>query len=283
MKGLYHHGSRYCIRQKTQPLQDVMRQEFYSSTFQYNLVDTPIDELVDIAIHQNVVCLNDQAFYLLNLKDHKHYQSLIFHQSGDIVKSKESTSTIMLRFFRQKDSSYSSACELGKLLGIHQKCPYLIENCCFAPDKGFTKNNVNWIGFHHVGYFEGGSDRTTLKINTFGELTIPLKVERVKAMVHKCSLMAFMQQSIANFLTQQYSFLDDYSANSNIITQHIQKLNYQLPLPKPFEAYHFLEQQKVVQLMKNILGLDCPTKEEIETLLPSLKTIKEQLKLQSID
>lgn len=262
---------KYQQEQITMPLQNT------TASFHYNLIETNLEYFINIAMKQSVVCLNDQVIYILTIKDHHEYQSLVFYTNGHIVKSPETTSKIMLRYFRQKNSPYSAATELGKLLDIHQKCPYIIEGICFAPDGGFTKNNVNWIGLHHIQYFEGDNDMSVLKIQPYSELILPLNINRLHKMVHNSSLMAIMHQAISQFVMNQFSFLNEHSQTSNVITQYIHKMSHQTSIPNPYEVYHYLEQQKVVNLMKNIMGIDFPTEEELDMLIPSLKSFKDNL------
>lgn len=242
--------------------------------FSHNLYDGQINGLIDIAIEQRVVCLNDQVFYVHALKDHPTYKSLIFQTNGHIIKSEELTSKIMLRYFRHKNTSYSVNSELGRLLDIHQKCPYLVEGICFAPDGGFSKNNVSWIGLHHIHYIEPNGESTILKIGPYGELVLPIKADRIHKMVHNSSLMALMHQAIANFVAKQYNFLANDRSSENVITQHIQHLSYQVQLPNPAEVYHFMEKQKVVHLLKHAMGIDFPTDHDFQTFFPELKLWK---------
>lgn len=281
MKELKHlEFSRY-IRRYQQQVGAPLKSS--ASSFQYNLIETNLEYFINIAINQNVVCLNDQVIYILTVKDHHKYQSLIFHTNGDIIKSTETTSKIMLRYFRQKNSPYSAATELGKLLDIHQKCPYLIEDVCFAPEGGFTKNNVNWIGLHHIQYFEGDTDMSVLKIQPYSELILPLNIHRLKKMVHDSSMMAIMHQAISHFVMNQFSFLNKHTQTSNVVTQYIHKMSHQTSLPNPNEVYYYLEQQKLVNLMKSIMGIDFPSEEELNLLLPSLKTFKKNLSVISTE
>ena len=245
--------------------------------FTYNLLDQSEQTFIDIALEQNRVCLNDQALYIKTVTNNKTYQSLIFHTDGTIIKSCESTAVIMQRFFRHKGLPYSTHSQLGKLIKIHQKCPYMVNKICLAPEKGLSKNSVNWIGLHNVVYHTGDKDHTLLKTATYNELVIPLSQKKVDKMVHNSSLLALMHQAIRIYTAGHYGFLDHYPNQENVISHYIQSLRYQTQLPDPRDIYQYMEQQKVIGALKHIMGVDYPTKEEWDLMDPKLQAFFDSL------
>lgn len=245
------------------------------TAFHYKISESYIKNLIDIAIEQQVVCLSDQAFYIYAIKMPSDYKSLIFLTNGHIIKSTESTSEIMVRYFRYKNSPYSVNSELGKLLDIHQKCPYLVEGQCFAPDGGSTRKDVSWIGLHHIHYIEAKGDQSVLKVWPYGEITLPVKIDRLNKMVENSCLMALMHQAIAHFVSKQYNFTTNQLAPENVITRQMNFLRHKFHLPNPIEIYHYMENQKVLHLLKTIMGIDFPTEREINELFPTLNSLKD--------
>lgn len=245
---------------------------------EYNLVDTPLEQFVDLALDRKVIFLDEKAFYLMKLTDDElPYRSLVFQIDGTILKSAETTGQIMARYFKRLQVPYSSSSDLGKLVNIHQKCPYVTEDVCFAPDGGVSKKSVNWVGLHHIKYFEGNMKKTTICLAPHSELVLPLSIQQVHTMVEHGSLIALMQQAILECLTKQFSFMNTYAHSNNVITDYIHKLKYEITLPSPQEMYQFMDQKRILNLLKSIMGVDYPTKEELDKVLPSLDTFRSYL------
>lgn len=103
---------------------------------------------------------------------------------------------VMERFFKNH-VPYKTVCILGKALGIHQKCPYVIGDIQFTPDSGVTKHNANWIGMHHVLNIEGDQSSTQLQIANHHELSIPLSMKMLLTMVHNTSKLYHTQYKLS--------------------------------------------------------------------------------------
>lgn len=278
-KSLYNNINHYLNRlnEETAPFNAESTQHRF---FKYNVIDTTQSQLVDLALEQTVILLDEKAFYIMKLtEDELPYQSLVFNIDGTILKSCETTSQIMTRYFKKLGSPYNDSSDLGKLLNITQKCPYVTEGVCFAPDGGVSKKPVNWIGLHHIKHFEGDTKSTTLCVAPQNELILPLPIHQVQTMIRNGSLIALMQQAMLESLIKQYSFLNTYIESKNVITDYIHKLKFEIPLPSPQELYRFMDQKRILNLLKTIMGVDYPTKNELDKILPSLETFHSYLEM----
>ncbi|MER2064285.1 MAG: hypothetical protein ABS873_06505, partial [Alkalibacterium sp.] len=111
------------------------------------------------AIEQNQLLVSTHSFYIYDLSSDKdtEYNTLVFQLTGEILKSKETTTQIMNRYFDYRRVDYLFIKQFGKTLGISQLCPYVVGETMFVPDKGTAKNHSSWIAFHHLLYYESGT------------------------------------------------------------------------------------------------------------------------------
>jgi competence transcription factor ComK len=135
---------------------------------------------LDDAIPLEHPLIDVNTFYICDLSMilEIEYNSLIFQIDGVSFKSTETTSKIMNRYFNIH-VPYKVIQHLGKIIGIIQKCPYVLGDIQFAPDIGITKNNPNWIGIHNVLNYEITNEQCHLGITNHHSLHLNLSKKSI--------------------------------------------------------------------------------------------------------
>lgn len=154
--------------------------KFHSPLASLQVTPENILTYLDMAIPQKILLIDDHSFYVFDLSNNKEteYNTLVFQKEGVPLKTVEKTNEVMSRFFSHSKVSYESIQFLGKILGIHQKCPYVLGHKSFAPERGISKNNANWIAFHHVENVSAIDNYSLLSIHPHHELIIKFEYQK---------------------------------------------------------------------------------------------------------
>lgn len=162
----------------------------------YILEPKTLHSYLDVAIERRKPLLNSRTFYLQDLSDYQQtpYNSLIFEIDGHCFKSRDKPSQIINRFAGYNDKPYALLQALGLLVGITQKCPYIIRGLFFAPDRDTSKNEANWIGLHHVIHSESSNDYTYFSFVNNHELILVLNKKMVFNMVERAAILYRLEE-----------------------------------------------------------------------------------------
>lgn len=142
--------------------------------------------------------INKDTFLIYSLFDNQEtvYNTLLFQVDGSSFKSKETTKTIMERFCKS-NVPYNTIRLLGKALDIHQKCPYVLGDVQFAPDRGTTKQYANWIGMHHVINIESSAESSLLHLTNHHELLLSLSFKSLLKIVENTAKLYHAQYNLS--------------------------------------------------------------------------------------
>ncbi|WP_225743780.1 competence protein ComK [Marinilactibacillus sp. Marseille-P9653] len=209
---------------------------YYQATYSPHAISKDsIMTYIDEALPRKKIWINDDSYYLYDLSKHPDtpYNSLIFQTNGAVFKSEETTTKIIKRYFKL-NTSYDIISILGKMIGIKKKVPYVLGNIQFGPEKGPSKDHVNWIGLHHIYNMETVGDQTYIHIHPDHELIIEMKVGPIKNMMDNAAAMVYIQQQLAIDMQRMFGSSTDLNPNS-MISRIVEKNTYKFkriyPLP----------------------------------------------------
>ncbi|GEK89463.1 ComK protein [Alkalibacterium putridalgicola] len=226
------------------------------------------------AIEQSQLLISRHSFYIYDLSSNteSEYNTLVFQLSGEILKSKETTSQIMKRYFDYREVDYAFIKHFGKTLGITQRCPYVVGETMFAPDKGTAKNHSSWIAFHHVLYYEerASNQLTCLKIRELHELTLPFSRKKVDDMFMKTSRLYHTTKALSTDLQNMFSpfYEENRYEDLNIVKKELTSLTAgQTPLSL-VKVFDYMSLHRANEILQTVLGEDNPYLDEIKALFP---------------
>ncbi|API89766.1 hypothetical protein BKP56_11065 [Marinilactibacillus sp. 15R] len=153
---------------------------YRTSATTFQICSEELKKYINQAIPLKKIIVDSETLYVCdisNLAD-SDYNSLVFQYRGDVLKSKETTTQIMQSYFNDH-VPYSTIQNLGRVININRKCPYVAGTIVFVPDKGPSKQNVNWIGLHHLKNYSSYKDKTLLSFVHHHELIINLNIKNV--------------------------------------------------------------------------------------------------------
>lgn len=188
-------------------------------TYVLNLApDTMLDH-IDLAIEQKYLLLDHETFYIYDLSKEKStpYNSLVFQLTGAPLKSLETTTKIMTRYFKYVNVDYRWVRQFGLALKIKSCCPFVLGSYYFTPDRGVVKRSGNWIAFHHVLDMHPHPEGTLFNFSNRHQLITKQSLKHMTHLAHQTRLMAESQNKIAReWLNLQEKQKGTYSTD-NII------------------------------------------------------------------
>jgi len=232
--------------------------------FKYFADKENLAKLIDLAFEQEVIFISKDTFYLMDIsKEDYRYNSLVFQIDGTIFKSRETTTTIIKRFTEITKVDYKFVQNLGKSLGINQKCPYVLGDTFFAPDGGVSKKPVNWLGFHQVSYISDLNDGTLLKLGQHNEFYLPTPYKFIMKMKERTSMLASAQKVV---FQEWYTLYQKMSLSNSIIDYTLENWKYTKRLPNMIELQHQFMTYKAVEILYRALGEGNPIIDDIKSL-----------------
>lgn len=252
--------------------------KFHSPLSSLHITPENMLSYIDMAIPQKKLLIDEYSFYILDLSQNQEteYNTLVFQKEGVPLKTVEKTSKVMDRFFSHSKVTYTSMQFLGKILGIHQKCPYVLGREIFAPDKGTSKNEANWIAFHHVRKVSAIDDQSLLSIYPYHELTIELNVKSVYRMLDRVSLIVETQKKIMKESIRLLEQKNNSSPVENVVQKHYR--NSSIPeIPSLFSLHNQLVYVQALQMLGKVFGEDDPYLDDIREAFPLLNDMEGEI------
>lgn len=260
---LHDHSSPYVIHSNT-----------YQSKRILNISEETIRLSIQEAIDQSQLLISKYSFYIHDLSGdtESDYNTLVFQLTGEILKSKETTSQIMRRYFHYRNVEYGFIKQFGKTLGINQRCPYVVGETMFAPDKGTTKNNPNWIALHHVLQYEekDTNAQTCMKIRQLHELTLPFPRKRIDDMVLKTARLYHMTKALSADLQDKLApfYEESRYEDINVIKKELTSLTAGYSPISIVKMFDYMSLHRANDILQSVLGEDNPYLDEIRASFP---------------
>lgn len=178
---------------------------------------------LDIAIEQSVLCVTPHTFYISDLSQNKEtpYNCILFQTKGVPLKTTETTTKVMNRFFSSRGIRYSWLQHYGRSIGIGQKCPGVIGSYYFVPDKGTSKKHASWIGMQYVlQALPLANKKTLLSISEYHELVVSLSIKSVEHSISQVhSIKSSQDRMIGQWIDLLQETLEDVPKN-NVVQQY---------------------------------------------------------------
>lgn len=234
--------------------------------------DTLIQNL-DEAIEQYPLLLTQETFYIQDISTHTEtdYNTVVYQTCGSILKTKETSSQVMTRYFHYMKVDYAFIQQIGKCIGISQRCPYVLGELFFSPEKGTVKKNSSWIAFHNVLYSESLSTTDIcLKIRHFHELILPLSSKRLAEMTRKSAHLYYTIKMISLDIQEKFSspMHNDPPQELNIVKK---ELAVHLIGHRPVSLTSLFEHisiHRASEILQTVLGEGNPYLDEINQIFP---------------
>lgn len=226
---------------------------------------------LSIAEEVQTALLDSHTFYLCDLSifQETEYNSLIFQIDGKCFKSMEKTAEIVDRFALMNQLPYLQLQKIGKMVGITQKCPYIIGNYYFAPDRGTTKNQANWIALHHVLYYEGDRSSSHFVFHNKHELRLPLSEESIQKMVERVCILCKLNEIIVYRWIKSHFAFSQLASINNVVHENLKVMNYNGQFPSYYQIMDQLIFIKATEIAAKILGEPNLTIDELSEYYPS--------------
>ncbi|WP_423188952.1 hypothetical protein ACO1PF_10210 [Alkalibacterium sp. f15] len=182
--------------------------------------ETMLDHL-DLAIEQKHLLIDNETFYVYDLSKEKStpYNTLVFQLNGSPLKTLETTTKVMDRYFDYINVDYRWVRQFGHALNVKKCCPFVLGSHYLTPDSGAIRKHANWIAFHHVLDFYPHGNRTFFNIAGHHQLVSKRSYKHMLHLAHQTRLLAESQDKITReWLTLLANQAGTYSQN-NIINR----------------------------------------------------------------
>jgi len=180
----------------------------------FDLTPDNIRGHLDIAIEQQYLLLDHETFYVYDLSKEKDtpYNTLVFQLSGSPLKSLETTTQVMTRYFKHVNVDYRWIRQFGQALKIKSCCPFVLGSHYFTPDRGVVRRHANWIAFHHVLGMHPHKDGTFFNIEGRHQLLSRRSFKHMQHLTHQTRLLAESQHKITS---EWLALLDNQAGTYN--------------------------------------------------------------------
>ncbi|SFC57713.1 ComK protein [Alkalibacterium subtropicum] len=252
----------------------VIHSNLYQSKRTLEINAETLSRSLNEAIEQQHLLISRHSFYIYDLSSYPdcEYNTLVFQLSGEILKSKETTSKIMKRYFDYCRVDYGFVKQFGKTLGINQRCPYVVGETMFVPVKGTAKNHSSWIAFHHVLYYEEqvASQLTCLKIRQLHELTLPFPRKKVDDMFMKTSRLYHTTKALSRDLQNMFApfYEESRYEDLNIVKKELTSVTAGHPPLSLVKIFDYMSLHRANDMLQTVLGEDNPYLDEIKARFP---------------
>lgn len=245
-----------------------------SGSFPIDAESSKIDYFVNHADESDGILIDLKTFYVMDISHSANtdFNSLVFQLNRVPYKTKESTSTIMQRYFRHTKVSYDEVRLTGKMLGYKKKCPYVVGKMVYLPERGLSSGTSSWIALHHVLQYEVQRDSkfTLLFFRNQHKAAVPMKFSAFYRQLERSVALYNIQIKKIYELSNNFGYMitPGLSAEMNVIEQAVQQVEFPLPAfsAKDFEDYK--QYFKIQEILTRLFGEGDPY---IKEALSSLK------------
>ncbi|MCC5895664.1 MAG: competence protein ComK [Alkalibacterium sp.] len=236
---------------------------------------------LDEAIEQTPLLLTKDSFYIQDISHiiESEYNTLVYQICGSILKTHETTSQVMKRYFHYLEVDYSFIQRIGKCIGITQRCPYVVGETLFAPEKGSVKTNSSWIAFHHIIYVEPiNSQLISFKVRKYHELILPLTHKRTSDMIYKTTTLYHTTKAISIDLQEKFTsrYQDHTFEDMHIIKKELAFKTLGQPTLKLTNLFDYLSLHRANDMLQAVLGEDNPYLNDIRATFPLTHLYKDE-------
>ncbi|MCA9765894.1 MAG: competence protein ComK [Carnobacterium sp.] len=274
----FYHSSHYQVNQQLAHDDGLLRENLLS-TSEYtqkgqqkslHFTQTALKEIADNCIEFNHIVITNQVIYIKDISklSSSPFNSLIFYLNQEPLKSKETTTEIMNRYFEANLVPYHYVKLIGRSIGIQKCCPYVYNTIAYIPEKGPSNAPVSWYALHHVVHAikNNQSNLTFLHFRNQHEFSLELgKKGYERQLVHVINLYS-LQQLFKKRIMADFNLIELPSAEKelNVIQKRLQTATSIYLEPHSLQQFlNYLVYFKVQELLTKVLGEENPFIEEI--------------------
>lgn len=233
------------------------------------ITDNSLSTLLAIGFEQAHILLDSNTFYIKDIRNiaDTPFNTIVFQLDTPPLKTKESSRTIMKRYFSKKPFDYNVMQFIGKGLGYHQRCPFVSGYEMFVPEKGSTNDSTSWYGIHHILNAVEDKKENYMQVNfrEHHELQLPISARSFNEQVERSATLSFIQQSVVNELAGLYHYTPTpYFTNElNIVQRRIKEPDFTSVLHPIEKVMSFMSNYRVNEILEKTLGEANPYLDEI--------------------
>ncbi|MGB3159749.1 MAG: competence protein ComK [Carnobacterium sp.] len=236
----------------------------------FRFTQAVLEEIAESCIEFNHIVLTNQVIYVKDISALKStpFNTLIFYLNHDPVKSKETTTEIMNRYFETNLLPYDYIKLAGKCIGINKCCPYVYNGIAYVPEKGPTNAHVSWYAMHHVIHAtkENKSTVTFLHFRNQHELSFEFGKKGYEKQLERVINLYALQQLFKQRMMTDFNLMECTPTENELNVIH-KRLQVAAPLLlKSYSFQQFLNYLlffKVQELLTKVLGEENPYIEDI--------------------
>lgn len=188
---------------------------YRTSSTAFQVTTENLETYITQALPQKKIVIDSETIYVHDLThlEHTEYNSLVLQHTGDLLKSTETTREVMKRYFDQ-NIPYLEMQYLGKVVNINSKCPYVMGSTIFVPEKGPSKQNVNWIALHHIKDYSTYENQTILSFVRNHEVIIDLQTKQVSNLFSQAVDLYFLEFQMYNEMKLLVNPINTFNENT---------------------------------------------------------------------
>lgn len=226
--------------------------------------------LTDTCIEFNHIVITNKVFYIKDISQltSTPFNSLVFYLNQEPLKSKETTTEIMNRYFKANLIPYDYVRFTGRCIGIQKCCPYVSSDSAFVPEKGPTNRSVNWYAMHHVvqEVKDKQTNLTSLHFRNQLELVLDLGKTGYEKQLERVMNLYSLHHLAKKRLMKEYHLIEFPMVEQelNVIQKRMQTATpVHLESDYSHRFFNYLAYFKVQELLAKVLGEENPFIEEI--------------------
>ncbi|WP_027108618.1 competence protein ComK [Lacticigenium naphthae] len=223
-----------------------------------------VPDYLAVALEHNQFLINEETVYLLDLSTVSSckYNTLIFQLHQLPIKTLEKTSSLLKRYFSVKKCSYEVVQWMGKSLGLTQRCPYVLGETMFVPNKGASRGSASWYAMHHVVSASSPTKKgvTQLNLRNVYTLELPVKKEQFSKQVQRVADLYYAQKCVACSWIEYFEWYSQplKSVQQNIIHLYLAESEHAQKKFNLFELMTYLQYFKLQEILTKVFGSENP-------------------------
>lgn len=275
-KSYYQFNEKSLAKHSPSHLSEVYESNYYYETTLIRkpitpllITDKTISSLLALSFEQSYILVNSKTFYIKDIHDVKDtpFNTLVFQLGAPPLKTKESSRTIMNRYFDKKPLNYQLIQSIGKSLGYHHRCPFVSGYELFVPEKGSSNDSTSWYGLHHI--LDSVEDKKENHMHVYfregHELELFVSARSFNEQLERSANLFFLQQLVIDELVGllHYTRTPYFTEELNIVQRRLKASTF-ASAPQPLEkVLYFMSSCQVNDILETVFGEGNPYIDEI--------------------
>lgn len=211
---------------------------------------------------------NKQTYYVMDISHNKDtpYNTVMYQLNKSPMKSIETTTVIMNRYFDSKHFSYSCMKKFGEPFGYTYVLPYIFGETLFVPERGPSKQTASWYALHHVGNytFDSNEKKLVLFSDQHPLISLDTSTSGFEKQLNIASHLYYIQKKLIDQTMIQLDYCRILNLSVNIVHRQLEQMSYQLPNFTALDYIDYMSYFKAQQFISTLFGEDNPYLEDIQ-------------------